>query len=79
MLRVAGACPALGCRETLGSSDDRASVGLVTIDEQALALPQGMMGRAKAHYDGIVALSQTDFTEDPKEIAVPVLVMRSAA
>jgi len=24
----------------------------------------GMMGGAKAHYDGIVALSQTDFTED---------------
>ena len=25
---------------------------------------QGMMGSAKAHYDGIVAFSQTDFTED---------------
>src|ERR1700675_1165570 len=25
---------------------------------------QGMMGGAKAHYDGIVAFSQTDFTED---------------
>ena len=23
-----------------------------------------MMGGAKAHYDGIVAFSQTDFTED---------------
>jgi non-heme chloroperoxidase len=33
------------------------------------------MGGAKAHYDGIVAFSQTDFTEDLKKIAVPVLVM----
>jgi non-heme chloroperoxidase len=38
---------------------------------------QGMMGGAKAHYDGIVAFSQTDFTEDLKKIAVPVLVMHS--
>ncbi len=30
---------------------------------------------AKAHYDGIVAFSQTDFTEDLKKITVPVLVM----
>jgi non-heme chloroperoxidase len=36
---------------------------------------QGMMGGAKAHYDGIVAFSQTDFTEDLKKIAVQVLVM----
>jgi non-heme chloroperoxidase len=36
---------------------------------------QGMMGDAKAHYDGIVAFSQTDFTEDLKKITVPVLVM----
>ena len=36
---------------------------------------QGMMGGAKAHYDGIVAFSQTDFTEDLKAISVPVLVM----
>src|SRR5207248_11274848 len=36
---------------------------------------QGMMGCAKAHYDGIVAFSQTDFTEDLKKITVPVLVM----
>ena len=33
------------------------------------------MGGAKAHYDGIVAFSQTDFTEDLKKITVPVLVM----
>src|ERR671923_671851 len=32
---------------------------------------QGMMGGAKAHYDGIVAFSQTDFTEDLKKITVP--------
>src|SRR6202041_2593582 len=31
---------------------------------------QGMMGGAKAHYDGIVAFSQTDFTEDLKKITV---------
>jgi non-heme chloroperoxidase len=36
---------------------------------------QGMMGAAKAHYDGIVAFSQTNFTEDLKKITVPVLVM----
>jgi non-heme chloroperoxidase len=36
---------------------------------------QGMMGSAKAHYDGIVAFSQTDFTEDLKRISLPVLVM----
>ena len=36
---------------------------------------QGMMGGAKAHYDGIVAFSQTDFTEDLKKFSVPTLVM----
>ena len=36
---------------------------------------QGMMGGAKAHYDGIVAFSQTDFTEDLKSIGAPTLVM----
>jgi non-heme chloroperoxidase len=40
---------------------------------------QGMMGGAKAHYDGIVAFSQTDFTEDLKKITIPVLVMHSEA
>jgi non-heme chloroperoxidase len=40
---------------------------------------QGMMGGAKAHYDGIVAFSQTDFTEDLKKISVPVLVMHGDA
>jgi non-heme chloroperoxidase len=38
---------------------------------------QGMMGGAKAHYDGIVAFSQTDFTDDLKKITVPVLVLHS--
>jgi len=38
---------------------------------------QGMMGGAKGHYDGIVAFSQTDFTEDLKKITIPVLVMHS--
>ena len=36
---------------------------------------QGMMGGAKAHHDGIVAFSQTDFTEDLKKFSVPTLVM----
>ncbi len=36
---------------------------------------QGMMGAAKAHYDGIRAFSETDFTEDLKMIDVPTLVM----
>jgi non-heme chloroperoxidase len=37
---------------------------------------QGMMGGAKAHYDGIKAFSETDLTEDLKRIDVPTLVMQ---
>ena len=33
------------------------------------------MGAAKAHYEGIKAFSETDFTEDLKAIDVPMLVM----
>jgi non-heme chloroperoxidase len=33
---------------------------------------QGMMGGAKAHYDGIVAFSQTDFSEDLKKITMRI-------
>lgn len=36
---------------------------------------QGMMGGAKAHYDGIKAFSETDFTDDLKAIQVPTLIM----
>jgi non-heme chloroperoxidase len=36
---------------------------------------QAMMGSAKAHYDGIKAFSETDFTDELKKITVPVLVM----
>ena len=36
---------------------------------------QGMIGSAKAHYDGIKAFSETDFTEDLKAIEVPTLVL----
>jgi len=36
---------------------------------------QGMAGSAKAHYDGIKAFSETDFTDDLKVINVPTLVM----
>jgi len=36
---------------------------------------QGMIGSAKAHYEGIKAFSETDQTEDLKAITVPTLVM----
>jgi non-heme chloroperoxidase len=36
---------------------------------------QGMMGGIKPHYDCIKAFSETDFTNDLKEIDVPTLVM----
>jgi non-heme chloroperoxidase len=36
---------------------------------------QGMMGGANAHYFGIKAFSETDFTEDLKSVDLPVLVL----
>lgn len=36
---------------------------------------QGMMGSAKAHYDGIKAFSETDQTADLQSISVPTLVL----
>jgi len=36
---------------------------------------QGMMGSVQAHYEGVKAFSETDFTEDLKKIDVPTLVM----
>jgi non-heme chloroperoxidase len=36
---------------------------------------QGMMGSIQAHYLGVKAFSETDFTEDLKKIDVPTLVM----
>jgi non-heme chloroperoxidase len=36
---------------------------------------QGMTGSAQAHYEGIKAFSETDFTEDLKAITVPTLVL----
>jgi non-heme chloroperoxidase len=36
---------------------------------------QGMVGAAKAHYDCVKALSETDFTEDLRAIDLPVLVL----
>lgn len=36
---------------------------------------QGMTGAANAHYQGIKAFSETDFTDDLKSITVPTLVM----
>ncbi|MBJ6385084.1 alpha/beta hydrolase [Enterobacter cloacae] len=37
---------------------------------------QGMIGSAKAHYEGIKAFSETDQTDDLKAITVPVLVLQ---
>lgn len=37
---------------------------------------QGMMGSAKAHYEGIKAFSETDQTEDLEAITVPTLVIQ---
>ncbi|MFT8478438.1 alpha/beta fold hydrolase [Gluconobacter oxydans] len=37
---------------------------------------QGMMGSARAHYEGIRAFSETDQTGDLKAITVPVLVLQ---
>ena len=36
---------------------------------------QGMSGGANAHYYGIAAFSETDFTEDLKSVDLPVLVL----
>lgn len=36
---------------------------------------QGMNGGAKPHYDGVVAFSQTDFTDDLRAVQLPTLVM----
>jgi non-heme chloroperoxidase len=36
---------------------------------------QGMMGGIKAHYEGIKAFSESDFTDDLRSIEIPVLVM----
>lgn len=36
---------------------------------------QGMIGSAKAHYEGIKAFSETDLTEDLKAITVPTLCL----
>jgi non-heme chloroperoxidase len=58
-------------RLVLGVAQDVEAVGVFV----AVLVSQGMMGGAKAHYDGIVAFSQTDFTEDLKGITVPVLMM----
>ncbi len=50
---------------------------MVQTDANPEGLPKSVMGDALSHYDGIVAFSQTDFTEDLKKITVPVLVMHS--
>jgi non-heme chloroperoxidase len=36
---------------------------------------QGMMGSVQAHYEGVKAFSETDFTADLKAIDIPTLVM----
>ena len=40
---------------------------------------QGVVGSAKAHYEGIKAFSETDQTEDLKRMAVPTLVLHGDA
>jgi non-heme chloroperoxidase len=55
-----------------GFNRDGAKVSQPVVDNW---VRQGMMGGAKAHYDGIKAFSETDFTEDLKAIEVPTLVM----
>ena len=45
------------------------------LGSDAVVMRLGMMGGAKAHYDGIRAFSETDFTEDLKIIDEPTLVM----
>jgi non-heme chloroperoxidase len=37
---------------------------------------QGMMGGALAHYEGIKAFSETDQTQDLKDISVPTLILQ---
>ena len=37
---------------------------------------QGMMGSARAHYEGIKAFSETDQTDDLKAITVPTFVIQ---
>ena len=37
-----------------------------------------MIGGAKAHYDGIKAFSETDQTNDLKEMSVPTLVIQGS-
>ncbi len=39
---------------------------------------QGMMGGAKAHYDGIKAFSETDQTSDLQAMTVPTLIMQGS-
>lgn len=56
-----------------GFNRDGAEVSQVTIQNW---WRQGMIGSAKAHYEGIKAFSETDQTEDLKAITVPVLVMQ---
>jgi non-heme chloroperoxidase len=48
---------------------------MVQTDANPGGLPKSVFDGLQAHYDGIVAFSQTDFTEDLKKITVPVLVM----
>jgi len=36
---------------------------------------QGMIGSAKAHYEGIKVFSETDLSEDLKSVDIPVLIL----
>ena len=69
--RGASVARVLRSRDRLGAFRSRR----VIVKIRPVGLGGKGMGGAKAHYDGIVAFSQTDFTEDLKKITVPVLVM----
>jgi pimeloyl-ACP methyl ester carboxylesterase len=68
--RPADVLSGLGCEEPDGGGR-----GGEVVDGIGVGCWQEGAGGAHAHYDGIVAFSQTDFTEDLKKITVPVLVM----
>jgi non-heme chloroperoxidase len=47
----------------------------VNMSRRKILIGGAYMGNAKAHYDGIKAFSETDFSEDLKIIDVPTMVM----
>ena len=54
---------------------DRADEALSMIRERGVEMLQGMAGSVQAHYEGIKAFSETDFTADLKKMDVPTLFL----